>query len=101
LRNDNKNRNNIVADHAGNIRTIISRLRTRGIAVIYSTEGGGPADAAIARSAGASLCGGMYKGVPPEDLESSRAGRHPTPQGHDIIAARMLPCVMRALGRKS
>ena len=98
--NDSKNRNNIVADHAGNIRTIISRLRARGIAVIYSTEGGGPADAAIARSAGASLCGGMYKGVPPEDLESSKAGRHPTPHGHDIIAARMLPCVVRALGRK-
>ena len=98
--NDNKNRNNIVADHAGNIRTIISRLRARGIAVIYSSNSG-PSDFAIARSAGASLCGGMYQGVPPEDLEASKAGRHPTPQGHDIIAARMLPCVMRALGRKS
>jgi acyl-CoA thioesterase-1 len=99
--NDNKNRANVVADHAGNVRTIISRLRARGIAVIFSTEGGGgPVDAAIASSAGAFLCGGMYQGVPPEDLESSKAGRHPTPQGHDIIAARMLPCVIRALGRK-
>ena len=25
---------------------------------------------------------------------------HPTPKGHDAIAARMLPCVLRALGRK-
>lgn len=41
--NDNKNRNNIVADHAGNIRTIISRLRARGIAVIYSSNSG-PSD---------------------------------------------------------
>ena len=23
-----------------------------------------------------------------------------TPKGHDIIAARVLPCVLRALGRK-
>ncbi|MGD0565309.1 MAG: GDSL-type esterase/lipase family protein [Roseiarcus sp.] len=98
--NDNKDKNHKVFDHEGNIRTIISRLRARGIAVVFSSNSG-PSDAATAQNAGAPLCGGMYQGVPPEELEDSKAGRHPTPKGHDIIAARMLPCVMRALGRKS
>jgi hypothetical protein len=42
----------------------------------------------------------IYQGVPPEDLEESEAGEHPNANGTDIIAARMLPCVMRAMGRK-
>ncbi len=99
--NDNKDRHHTVSDHEGNIKAIISRLRARGIAVIFSSNSGHD-DALIAQGAGApTLCGGMYQGVPPEELEDSKAGRHPTPKGHDIIAARMLPCVMRALGRKS
>ena len=44
--------------------------------------------------------GGSYQDLAPEDKEDSPAGVHPTPSGHDKIAARMLPCVMRALGRK-
>jgi acyl-CoA thioesterase-1 len=101
--NDNKDQRNVVADHEGNIRAIIGRLRARGIAVVFS---GGPqsqTDAPIARSLGASWCGRLYEGVPPEHIILSpqgNAGRHPDEKGHDMIAARMLPCVMRALGRK-
>jgi acyl-CoA thioesterase-1 len=103
--NDNKDKQHIVLDHETTLRTIIHRLHARGIVVIYSRtgrglKGGGPADVALARDAGASLCGGMYQGVPPEELEKSKAGAHPTAKGHDIIAARMAPCVMRALGGK-
>lgn len=104
--NDNKDKRDIVADHLGNIRTIVGRLRARGIAVVYSGQklrGEGPHDdegAAIARSGGAAWCGWVYQGVALDDLEDSPAGRHPNPRGHDAIAARMLPCVMRALGRK-
>jgi lysophospholipase L1-like esterase len=97
--NDNKDKHHLVLDHESNITTIIARLRARGIAVIFSSNSGHD-DAVIAQGAGASLCGGMYQGVPPEDLDWSKAGTHPTPNGHDIIAARMLPCVLRALGRK-
>jgi acyl-CoA thioesterase I len=104
--NDNKDQRHIVADHVGNVTTLISRLRARGIAVIYSGMGGAAfgmhddAGASAARSAGASWCGWSYQGLPPEDREDSPAGVHPTPAGHDKIAARMLPCVLRALGRK-
>ncbi len=106
--NDNKDRRNIVADHLGNVTTLVTRLRARGIAVVYSASGGvafgrlDEAGASAARSAGASWCGGSYQGLAPEDKEDSHsiAGVHPTPSGHDKIAARMLPCVMRALGRR-
>ncbi len=102
--NDNKDQRHFVADHDGNMRAIFSRLRARRIAVVFSWEGSrgviNPADIAIARSAGASLCGGIYQGVSPEDIEESRAGRHPNARGTDVIAARMLPCVMRALKSK-
>jgi acyl-CoA thioesterase-1 len=106
--NDNKDKRNIVADHLGNVTTLVSRLRARGIAVVYSGEGGvavgfhDDAGASAARSAGASWCGRSFQGLAPEDKEDSHspAGIHPTPSGHDKIAARMLPCVMRALGRK-
>ncbi len=103
--NDNKDKRHIVSDHDGSIRTIVSRLRARGIAVVYSGQSlqGSHDDsgAAIARSGGAAWCGWVYQGVARDDLEDSPAGRHPTPKGHDAIAARMLPCVMRALGRKA
>jgi acyl-CoA thioesterase-1 len=98
--NDYKNKRHPVADHEGNIRTIIDRLRARGVAVVFS---GGPesaTDAPIAQQAGASWCGRLYQGVPPEDIEDSPDGHHPTPAGHDIIAARMLPCVLQALRHK-
>lgn len=104
--NDNKDKRHLVADHLGNVRTLISQLRARGIAVVYSGQGGvaygghDNAGAAAARSAGASWCGWAYQDLAPEDKEDSPAGVHPTPSGHDKIAARMLPCVMRALGRK-
>ena len=96
--NDNRDERHLVGDHLGNIRTIVERLRARGIAVVYSAEKRDAEGAAAARNAGASWCGWSYQGVPPEDLERSPAGVHPTPEGHDLIAARMLPCVMRALG---
>jgi len=104
--NDNKDKRHIVADHVGNVTALVTRLRARGIVVIYSGEGGAAfgghdnAGASAARSAGASWCGWNYEGLPPEDKEDSPAGVHPTPSGHDKIAARMLPCVMRALGPK-
>ncbi len=105
--NDYKDKRNIVADHLGNVTTLVSRLRARGIAVVYSAEGNvafghDDAGASAARSAGASWCGRSFQGLAPEDKEDSHspAGVHPTPLGHDKIAARMLPCVMRALGRK-
>jgi acyl-CoA thioesterase I len=102
--NDNKDGNHVVADHDSNIRTIVNRLRARAIAVVYSGQSmQGQHDetgVAIARRAGASWCGWVYQGVAREDLNDSPAGRHPTPKGHDAIAARMLPCVLRALGRK-
>jgi len=102
--NDNKDARHLVADHDGNLRAIFARLRARGIAVIFSGEHSAgvtfPEDMAIARSAGASLCGGIYQGVAPEDIETSEAGRHPNARGTDVIAARMLPCVLRALRSK-
>jgi acyl-CoA thioesterase-1 len=102
--NDNKDQRHFVADHDGNMRTIFARLRARGIAVVFSSERSAgvmnPEDIAIARSAGASLCGGIYQGVAQEDIEESKAGRHPNARGTDVIAARMLPCVLRALGSK-
>jgi acyl-CoA thioesterase I len=97
--NDNVDKNHKVDDHEGNIRTIISRLRARGISVISSSDGGS-FDQEIARNAGASLCGYIYQGVPREEIEQAWGGKHPTRAGHDIVAARMLPCVMRALRRK-
>ncbi len=98
--NDNKDEQHFVSDHDANIRTTVSRLRARGIAVIFS-DTGPISDERIARSAGASLCGRLVQGVPPEDLEDSpNAGRHPNARGTDIIAARMLPCVLGALKRK-
>ena len=38
--NDNKDKRHIVVDHVGNVTTLVSRLRARGIAVIYSGRGG-------------------------------------------------------------
>jgi acyl-CoA thioesterase-1 len=98
--NDNKDERHIVADHAGDVRTIVARLRARKIAVIYTAEKHDAEGAAAARSAGASWCGWAYEGVPPDELERSPAGLHPTPEGHDRIAARVLPCVMRALRKR-
>ena len=98
--NDSKNERTIVRDRPGNIKAIINRLRERGIVVIFS--GTGPTrmqDEPLAASLGASMCGGLYKGVPPEHFEQSPAGRHPDAVGTDIIAAHLLPCVMRALKR--
>jgi acyl-CoA thioesterase I len=105
--NDNKDERHGVANHDENIRTIVSGLRVRGIAVVYigqrlSGEARGHDDtgAAIARKAGASWCGWVYQGVPPGEIEDSPDGRHPTPAGYDKIAERVLPCALRALGRK-
>ena len=96
--NNGKKAHSGVIDHDGNVRTIIERLRARGIAVVAL----GPAtDAPIAESAGASYCGRLYQGVAQEDLAGPRAGMiHPNPKGHAAIAARILPCAMRALGKK-
>jgi acyl-CoA thioesterase I len=100
--NDNKGPRFMVADHVGNIRTLVARLRATGAAVIFSGEGVAgqhvhdDAGASAARSAGASWCGWMLQGVPEEHINRSKAGNH----AQDIIAARMLPCVIRALGRK-
>ena len=105
--NDNKDKRHIVADHEGNIRDLVSKLRARGVAVVYSGSGVAglshhdDAGAAAARSAGASWCGWSYQGLAPDEIQDDgKAGHHPTPQGHDKIAARMLPCVLRALSRK-
>ena len=102
--NDNKDPRHLVADHDGNMRAIFARLRARGIAVVFSGEHSVgvtfPNDFAIARTAGAVVCGWIYQGVAPEDIEESEAGRHPNARGTDVIAARMLPCVMRALKAK-
>jgi acyl-CoA thioesterase I len=65
--NDNKDQNHVVADHNGNIKSIIARLRARGIAVVYNGEklhGEGEHDdegAAIARSAGPHGAAGFIK----------------------------------------
>lgn len=102
--NDNKDPRHAVADHDGNLRAIFARLRARGVAIVFSPERSAgamnPADVALARGSGAILCGGIYLGVAPEDLEESPAGRHPNARGTDVIAARMLPCVLRALRAK-
>jgi acyl-CoA thioesterase-1 len=104
--NDNKDRRHYVADHLANVRTLIGRLRARGVAVVYSGQGGqgygghDSAGASAAKAEGASWCGWAYEGLAPVDLVPSPAGTHPTPEGHDKIAARLLPCVIQALGQK-
>ena len=103
--NDNKGPRFQVADHDGNIRSLVGGLRAKGIAVVYLGERlpeqkHDDAGVAIARRAGASWCGWMLQGVPPEHINISQAGRHADAVGQDIIAARVLPCVMRALGKQ-
>jgi len=102
--NDNKNPRHFVADHDADMQAIFARLRARGIAVVFSPERSAgamnPADIALAQRMGASSCGCIYKGVAPEDIEESPAGRHPNARGTSVIAARLLPCVMSALGAK-
>ena len=104
--NDNKGPRFQVADHNGNIQSLVSGLRSKGISVVYFGEhlaGQKHDDAgvAIARRAGASWCGWMLQGVPQDHINISKAGGHADAVGQDIIAARVLPCVMRALGKKS
>ena len=103
--NDNKGPRFQVADHDGNIRSLVGGLRAKGIAVVYLGERlpeqkHDDAGVAIATRAGASWCGWMLQGVPPEHINISQAGRHADAVGQDIIAARVLPCVMRALGKQ-
>jgi acyl-CoA thioesterase-1 len=102
--NDNKDPRHAVADHDANMRELFAKLRARAAAVVFSAEHGAgvtfPNDKAIAQRAGAIWCGGIYQGVAPEDIEVSEAGRHPNARGTDAIAARMLPCVLRALRAK-
>jgi acyl-CoA thioesterase I len=104
--NDNKGPRFMVADHVGNIRTLVARLRATGAAVVFSGEGVAGqhihdnAGASAARSSGASWCGWILQGVPEGHINRSKAGNHADAVGQDIIAARMLPCVIRSLGRK-
>lgn len=112
--NDNKDKRHFVADHLGNVTSLVTRLRNRGIAVIYSGQGGiaygrygsspfgglDEAGAHTAKVAGALWCGWAYQGLSPGDKEPSPAGEHPTPTGHDKIAARILPCVLQALAKR-
>ena len=102
--NDNKDPGHFVADHEGNMRAIFTRLRARGIAVVFSPEHAAnvtfPNDVAIARKAGASLCHGIYDGVAPQDIVASAAGQEVNARGTTAIAARLAPCVMRALKAK-
>ena len=92
-----------VADHVGNIRGLVLKARRRGIAVVFlgNRYQGEPdaSGAAVARASGAILCGGMLKDVPPEHQRPSSAGLHADAVGYDIVAHRLLPCVIRALGK--
>ncbi len=99
--NDSKSTNSRFGtiDHEGNIKAIIARLRARGITVLGL---GGSPDSDVERAAGATPLGPTYRGVPSEDLVHMGRGHdnHPDAKGEAIIAARLLPSVMRALGRK-
>ena len=81
--NDNKDKHHVVADHLGNVKSLVGGLRARGIAVVYSWSGGAAfggrdtAGASAARSAGASLCGWWAQGVPSGDLEELKCRRPP------------------------
>jgi acyl-CoA thioesterase-1 len=103
---DNRSPQEHVRDHNGNIKAIVTRLRTRGIAVVFIGQGlagkmvRDQTGANIAQSAGASWCGWGLEGVAAEDIEYTPTGRHATAKGHDAVAARVLPCVMAALGQK-
>jgi acyl-CoA thioesterase-1 len=103
---DNRSPQERVHDHNGNIKAIVARLRTRGIAVVFIGQGlagkmvRDETGANIAQSAGASWCGWGLEGVAAEDIEYTPTGCHATAKGHDAVAARVLPCVMAGLGQK-
>ncbi len=103
--NDNKDGRHQVADHDGDIRSLVRGLKARGVAVVYlgeriQDERHDDAGVAIARQAGASWCGWMLQGIPQDHINISKAGNHADAVGHDMIAARLLPCVVHALGKK-
>ncbi len=95
--NDNKslNRRNFLIDHDGNIKAIIERLRARGIVVLAF---GDPTESAAERAAGAIALGPMAQGAGSQ--ANGGRGFHPDAQGYGIVAARLLPYVIRALGTK-
>jgi acyl-CoA thioesterase-1 len=91
-----------VADHYANVRTLVQRIKAKGIEVVFLPDGyQGEKDtaAAAARAAGAHMCGGMLKGVPEEHRRPSAVGTHADPIGYDIVAHRVLGCVMQELGK--
>ncbi len=100
--NDDKNGGHLVADHAGGIRALVGKARARKIAVVYIADSyRGSKDSsgvAAAKAAGARLCGGIMAGVPEEHKRPSSAGTHLDPEGYEIVAHRILGCVIGALG---
>jgi acyl-CoA thioesterase-1 len=101
--NDNKNTNArfAVADHLSNIKALVSKARARGIAVVFLSNiyenAKDSAGIAAAQDAGAQFCGGVLQGVPDEHRRPSRDGIHADAIGNDIVAHRVLPCVLKAL----
>jgi acyl-CoA thioesterase-1 len=73
----NDRRKGIAAGREGNIATIVSRLRGRGVKVIMLDR----------------ILSSMSAQLQPD-------GKHLTPEGHRIIAARLLPQVIAQLGRR-
>lgn len=98
--NDAKHYNNHgrVIDTDSNVAAIVSKLRSRGIKVIAMSVSSHLLS--IAEQAGASSCGNgnIYTGVPAADRSSFHA--HMNAHGYSILAAKLLPCVVRALGER-
>ena len=101
--NDDKDKKHLVSDHVGNTAALVRKAQSQNISVVYLTQQyqGNPdnAAAAAAAAAGAKLCGSMLQGVPQEHLRPSSAGTHADPEGYEIVARRILGCVVSALGK--
>jgi acyl-CoA thioesterase I len=67
----------VILQRGGNISTIVSTLKARGIKVIVLDR--------------------IFAGMSPQHIQSD--GQHLTAEGHRIIAARLLPQVAAAAGR--
>jgi acyl-CoA thioesterase-1 len=95
---DNRAPGLTVQDPDANVTQMVTKLRARGIHVVFI---GPPEEAAVASRAGAHWCRRIRKGVAAEHFVGRKPGLiHPDAEGNAIIAGNILPCVTAALNSK-